>query len=111
MANIVKITEVHLYSGLTAEASECFECKKVLNDNGIKHISLFYGDDPQGHNDNFAALSTWSFGPEFKQYTFTKFPIVTWKEYYDDYERWIEVAQSSTELLNSNLVKNKALVK
>lgn len=110
MANIVKISEVVVYSGLTADAGDCFACKKMLDDNGIKYQLLHYADESQ-HVDNFAALSTWSFGPDYNQYTFTKFPLVIWKEFYDDYERWLNVAQSSTELAVSTLIKNKALVK
>lgn len=110
MANIVKINEVVLYTGLTADAADCYLCKKLLEDNGIKYVVLHYGDDSV-HPENFAALSTWSFGPNFTQYNFTKFPLVIWKEFYDDYERFLDVAQSSAELAVSNLVKNKELVK
>lgn len=110
MANIVKISEVVVYSGLTADAGDCYACKKLLDDNGIKHSLLHYADESV-HAENFAALSTWTFGPDFKQYKFTKFPLVFWKEFYDDYERFLNLAQSSTELAESNLIKNKAFVK
>ncbi len=110
MANIVKITEVTVYTGLTEDAGDCFACKKLLDQEGVKHNLLNYGHEPEVHAANFAALSTWTFGPDFKQHTFTKFPIVTWKEFYDDYERWMEVAVSSEELKNSNVIKHKAIV-
>lgn len=109
MANLVKITEVTLMTGFTAGAAECCACKKLLQDSGIKYQLLHYGDEST-HHTNFDALSTWTFGPNFEQRTFTDFPVVTWKEFYDDYERWIQVAQSSEELAASNLLKNISLV-
>jgi hypothetical protein len=109
MAEIVKITQVSLMVGITAGAAECYACKKILDDNGIKYQLLHYGDEST-HANHFDALSTWPFGPQFEQRTFTDFPIITWKEYYDDYERWLQVAQSSKELAESSLLKNASLV-
>jgi hypothetical protein len=110
MANIIKIKDVELIFGLTEGAHECFLCKQVLDQANIKFRVLHYGDDKsqQRQLDN---MSTWSFGADFKQYKFTEFPIVTWKEFYDDYERFLEVAQSAEELKASNLLKNASLIK
>jgi hypothetical protein len=110
MANLVKITEVNLYSGMTEDVQDCYACKAMLEKANIPFTHLFYNDN-QAHAPNFAALSTWSFGPDFQQYTFTKYPLVIWKEFYDDYERFVQVAQSSAELAKSNLIRFAPLVK
>jgi hypothetical protein len=99
----------YLYTAFTEDAAACFECKKILDEAGVKYSLLHYGDESQ-HQQNFDALGTWSFGPEFNTYTFKKFPIVVWQEFYDDYERFHQVAQSADELRASNLLKNASLV-
>jgi hypothetical protein len=108
MANIVKITEVYLYMGFTTpeSAAECVKVRAMLDDNGIKYQTLHYPDNSQ-HDACFSALSTWVFGPSFRQIAFKDFPIVHWKEFYDDWERHIEVVQSATELASSNLILHK----
>ena len=109
MANLIKIRDIVLYTALTEDATECYACKKLLNEHNIKYKVLHYGDESV-HQQNFDALSTWSFGPDYRQHEFKKFPIIHWNEYYDDYERYMEVATSLDELKNSNLIKNASLV-
>jgi hypothetical protein len=106
---LIKIKQVVLYTALTEDAAECFQCKKLLDDNKIKYTLLHYGDEST-HQQNFDALSTWSWGGDFRQVKFTKFPIIHWTEYYDDYERYMEVAVGLEELQASNLIKNASLV-
>lgn len=108
MANLVKISDVSMVCGLTSEqgATDAVTCKKILEQHSVPYSLLMYQDTDQ-HVLNIKALSTWSFGPDFKTYEFTDMPIVMWKEYYDDYERYQDVVHSSDELLASNLIKNK----
>jgi len=107
MANIVKITNVDLYTGMVSEqeAVEEVRCRQLLKQNNIPFNHLHYGDESV-HEQNFKALSTWTFGSDFQNYDFKKFPIVMWKEYYDDYERFHQVVTSFEDLKNSSLLKN-----
>lgn len=111
MANLVKIKEVVLYIGLTANASDCFSAKKLLDDANIKYTLLSYNNSDEFHYI-FDSLSTWHYGPRNNTYhkTFTDFPILHWKECYDDYEFQIESADGLVEIKNSNLLKNAKLV-
>lgn len=111
MANITKIVEVeiHIGSGTDTEVDEAFACKQFLVDNEIPHktqIHMFYGDD----ETKLRVLSSQVFGLDFTQHEFTKFPVVTWKEYYDDYERCLQVARTVSELADSNIVKFSQLL-
>lgn len=110
MANIVKITDVQLYAGFSQGVADAFECKKILDAAGVKYSLLMYHDEPT-IAANVAAISTWTFGSDFKQYAFTDFPVIVWKEFYDDYERFLQVATSSKDLAASTLIANKGLVK
>lgn len=109
MANLVKISKVYLIVGLgdTPEvAADCVVAKNMLDQNGIKYTILHYADKVD-HDANCKALSTWTWGIDFHQRTLTKFPIVYWTEYFDDYERFLDVAEGSVELAASALIKNK----
>lgn len=108
MANLIKITEVqlHIGPGTDTEVAECLQCKQILSENAIPHkthMFLFYGDDAQ----KLQVLGANVFGPDFSQYEFKTFPVITWKEYYDDYERFMQVATRVEQLNSSNVVLHK----
>ena len=111
MANIVKINAVRLCIGVTNPAAlqATFDCKQILDDNGIKYVNLIYPDTAQ-YPQIFENMSTWVFGSDFTQYNFDDFPILTWQEYYDDFEICDQVAFSTEMLLASNLIQFKQLV-
>lgn len=110
MANVVKITEVNLYAAMISEegAVACIRTKKFLEANNIQYAHYVYSDEAQ-IPPLFEALGTWTFGPEFRQVSFSSssFPFVTWKEFHDDYERFVEIAVGLNELAQSTLIKNK----
>jgi hypothetical protein len=107
MANLVKIKEVHIYMGFTDKAYECYQAKELLESSGITASILAYFDNSQ-HSGVFDALGTWTW--KDGQKTFSNFPIVTWKNCYDDFEVDIECAVGIDELRNSSLIANKHLV-
>jgi hypothetical protein len=111
MSNIVKIDNVRIYYGITTpEALQAiFDCKQILDDNNIPYGNLIY-NEVSAYPEIFANLSTWAFGTDFTQYTFTDFPIVTWQEFYDDFEVCDQVAISVEMLEASNLILLKELV-
>lgn len=111
MSNLVKIDDVRIYFGVTTpEALQAiFDCKQILDDNELPYVNLIYPDVAM-YPEVFANLSTWAFGKEFTQYTFDDFPIITWHEYYDDYEICDQVATSVEMLEASNLIQFKELV-
>lgn len=107
MANLVKISNVALYANF--DDIDVFTCKSILDNNYIPHQLLVY-TDKASLPSLFAALSTWSFGPNFTQYNLTKMPIIVWTEFYDDYERYANIALNSVDLQNSNLLANANLI-
>lgn len=106
---LVKIKDVCLYVGLTANGTECSNATKLLVDNGIEHKLLAYNDINQ-HSAVFSALNTWSWGPDQEIKTFTDFPIVHWTECYSDFTTQNFCVTSVAELNNSSLIANKELV-
>ena len=110
MANVVKIKEVLLYVGYTANALQCFLMKKYLEDNNVNFVLMNYSDDSH-HSDVFSAMSTWTYGraEEAKQHEIKDFPFVTWKEYYDDYEQSVQIAFSTLEI-HDKLLPKKDLI-
>lgn len=111
MAELVKIFDVNLYVAFTEDAAKCYEFLKYLKDNGITYNFLHYGDDPTAQNTTLAALSTWRFGAEYEQVTFTTFPLVIYKEGYDDWTTQHKYVRTMEELLASTLVTRKELAK
>lgn len=111
MPNIIKITDVNVYIGVTNPAAlqETFDCKALLDQNSITYHNLIYPDVSQ-YSSIFENLSTWVFGLDFTQYTFTDFPIVIWREYYDTYEICDQVVTSAAQLATSSLIANKELI-
>jgi hypothetical protein len=57
-----------------------------------------------------AALNTWYWGEAKQQRKFTRFPIVTWKEYYTDLYPMDFNTVGTKELENSTLLKNSGVV-
>lgn len=111
MSNLVKIDDVIIYFGVTTpEALQAiFDCKQILDDNNIPYVNVIY-PDVAVYPEVFTNLSTWAFGKDFTQYTFEDFPIITWHEYYDDYEVCDQVAISVETLQASSLIVHKELV-
>jgi hypothetical protein len=107
--SLVKIKDVVLYVGLTANGAECFNAQKLLADNNINHKLLAYNDISQ-HKGVFDSLNTWRWGAQAEQRVFTDFPIVHWTECYSDFSTQLKCAASVTELNNSVLIANKQLV-
>jgi hypothetical protein len=106
---LVKIKEVYLYVGPAESNVECTQIKKLLADNNIPHTVLAY-NDPSQHEGVFNALGTWGWGEGQEKRVFTEFPIVHWKELYDDYSSVLRCATSVNELNISSLILNKKLV-
>lgn len=109
MSNLVKIKDVVLYTAITEHAGECYACKKLLRDSNIAFKELCYADEST-HQENFDALGTWAFGSDYRSVKFTKFPIIHWTEFYDDWNRYVEVVDGLEQLKQSNLLKNAAKV-
>jgi hypothetical protein len=113
MANIVKIKEIHLYAGFTENAAETYTVKRMLDDRKIPYTFLQYGgNEEEIHAGVYSSLNTWNFGrpEEIYKKTFTDFPIVTWKEYYDDYEVALHVVDSASDLMASPIMTKKELI-
>jgi len=107
MANLVRINNVSFYASF--DNVDVFACKQLLDQNNIPYQFLVY-PEASSLPSLFAALSTWSFGPNFTQYNFTKTPLIIWTEYYDDYERYLNISLDSTNLATSNLLTNASLI-
>ncbi len=110
MSNLIKIDSIRFNIGLSTDASmvEQLACRKILVDEAIPHGVLMYSMDD--YSSVLGPLSSWVFGLEMREVLFTDFPVITWTEYYDDYNVVSECAASSAELATSNLVKFKNLI-
>lgn len=110
MANLVKIKEVYLYAGYDQHVQECYDIKKILEDNNIPHQFLVYADDSQ-HKGIFDSLSTWPFkgGPRPREEF--RFPLMYWRNLYDDYENDLELVIGIDEFNASGfMTKNVPIV-
>jgi hypothetical protein len=107
MSNLVKISNVTMYFGEN-NFSEQFQCKNFLDSNNILYSKVMIMANP---SDFFTSMSQNVFGDLFTMYTFSSFPIITWTEYYDDYDRFDNVSQSFSELTTSTLVTNASLIR
>jgi hypothetical protein len=107
MLNLIKIKNVCLYVGITDNTDDCITCKNILKDNNIPHTVQMCFDEK---NQELSLMQSRVFGPNFTQHEIKDFPFVIWTEFYDDYERFMEIALTLEELSNSNLVKYKNLV-
>lgn len=103
MADLVKIKDVYLYVALTEHAQECYDIKKILNDNNIPYTLLPYVDEVQ-HEGIFDALATWTFKGGQRSRVDFRFPLVYWTNLYDDYETDIELAIGLNEFNASGLI-------
>lgn len=106
---LVRIKDVSFYVGLTADAVACFEMKQFLNDNAIPYKLLAYMDDSV-HEHNFKALSSYTWGPNGEKREISRFPVLTWDEFDDDFNRVIECAVTIDEI-RAKLLPHKDLIK
>ena len=107
MSNLIKINNVTLYPNLSE--IDTLTCINSLTSANVTFTLNHFKDSDK--ESILMQLSSFTFGADYTERQFTKMPIIIWREYYDDYERWMECAVGSEELLNSNLIKNALLVK
>jgi hypothetical protein len=107
--NIARIKEVSFYVGLTEDAQACFDMKKFLDSQGISYKLLAYWDD-QAHEGNFKAMSTWTWGEKGEQREFTRYPVLTWQVFDEDFNSHLEYATNIAEVKNK-LLPHAALIK
>jgi hypothetical protein len=110
MANLVKITGVKLLTAMNSEAARMAsrECIAILKAADIEYDHLHYSDEQVPVI--LEGISSWAFGEKYEQYKMDSLPIVLYKTFFDDYERWIQVAKSPDELRNSVLLANTQLI-
>ena len=109
MSKVTKIDGVYLYTSGTLSTEEELATKKLLDDSGIPYTHLEY-NEPKQHPSIFSALSTWYWGVDRANRNFDRFPLVHWKEYYDDLYPMDFNAVGLQELKDSSLLKNKTVV-
>lgn len=109
MAKLVKIKDVYVYTGNTAEKVECTKALFLLKQKGIEYNNLEYNDSTEQHEANFKALSTWNFGEAENHYQlkFSKYPIVTWVECYDDWSTVQHAVEGLKALKESSLLNDQ----
>ncbi len=105
--NLIKISNVLFYGNTVTAIRETLEFELAL----AKHSIGRYHRIDLAFNPNVEAeLRTTCFGCDFQMFTDLTLPVVTWREYYDDYERWINIARTVSELDGSTLVNNLHLI-
>ena len=107
MANLVKIKKITVYTAMTADAAECWDAIKLLNDNNVPYNHLNWANDSTIPG-LYEALGTWNYfdGETMSHKTFTKLPIVHWECVYDDDAVATNAAHGFEELQNSQLMAN-----
>jgi hypothetical protein len=108
MANLLRINNISLY--LSFDSLDSYYFKKELDNQNIPY-ELIQCTIEEHEKGILEMLSSMTYGEDFAEYNFDKFPVATWREYYDDYERWIDVADTLEELKNSNIFKHKDLIR
>ena len=106
MGNLIKINSVTFYPHLSE--IDTLACLNMLTSANIKFNWGHFSDSEK--ESILMGLSSLVFGADYTERQFTKLPIIVWREYSDDYERFMECAAGSEELLNSNLIKYATLV-
>ena len=97
---ITKIANIYLYTGLTETGgNNSAKAKKWMDDNGIPHTNLWYGDAGQ-HEDVFKALNTWTFDTKVE---IKDFPFVIYDEIHEDGSKVIQCLYGFQAIKNSNL--------
>ncbi len=109
MTTLARIKDVSLYVGLTADVQACYDMKKFLEDNSVQYLLLAYMDET-AHEPNFKAMSTWTWGPEGEKREFSRFPILTWREFDTDFNEVLQYA-TTIEEVRTKLLPSKALIK
>lgn len=108
MANLLRIRDVYLYTAFNDDAVECLNAKKLLEEHNIPFSLLHYNS---GFDEAIAPLKTWYFAADPSetpvQRADAKFPLVHWKNIFDDDTQCLNVAIGLTELQNSQLIANK----
>ena len=100
---IVGITNVYLYTGLTATGgNDSALAVKWIEENNINDTNLWYGDHNQ-HPEVFDSLNTWGIG------TFDDFPFVIYEEVSDDGTTTHQALIGLSAITNSNLAELAAL--
>ncbi len=80
--SFVKIDDIHLYAGLTADAVDCYRVKKWMDDNNIKFVHLFYTDEIQCQ-EVIDTVNLWFVNPD-QPAVITKLPFVVYCEVVED---------------------------
>ena len=109
MPTLLKIKDVCLYVGMTDNVNDCLAFRNILKDSNVPYktsIIVF----PADQEATFNAVSNFVYGPDYVQHEITSFPFVIWTEFYDDYERFMEIALTVEQFKQSNVLKFKSLV-
>lgn len=108
-AKLIKICDILFYANTVDAIQQTFEMEFVLKHYGIgcfHRIDLAFNDP----TSLIGTLRTATYGLNFESFPNLTLPIVTWKEYYDDYERCVNIARSPKELQLSTLIVNLHLI-
>lgn len=108
-SKIIKIRDILFYADTAEHLRETLELELALRHHNIgcyHRIDIVFNDCEL----LITNLRTATYGVDFQMYPDLSLPIVTWKEYYDDYERCVDIARTPDELQTSNLIANLHLV-
>jgi hypothetical protein len=99
--NLIKIRNVLLYSDVEQAPAKTADLILALRTHNIGNYHIIDGS----HNPTIVdQLRSNCFDFDFCVYPSLTLPVITWQEFYDDYERALQVVQTVDELLQSNLV-------
>lgn len=117
MSTLTKISNVTVFAAsgrvpafLNQAVTDSVTAVNTLTSNSIAHdvVSDHAGDafPPQ----SLIGLSSREYGPSGVKFFLTHYPVVVWKETYDNGDEHWQIAKSLAELTTSNLIVHKSLI-
>lgn len=105
---LIKIKDVLLYVDRVNAKNQTTIFEAVLSYYGIG--SYHQIETSVDYENVLHKLQDSSYGPAFVSYPQLQLPVVTWKEFYDDFERFVQIAITPEDLMRSSLVANTNLI-
>ena len=111
MATLIKIDNVQMYINFdNIESYNCYALLKQKNLVQTGKVALTQLTNNDMVKEQCDTMGFLVFGPDYTEVTFTDFPVMIWREFYDDYERYLMCSTNSSDLANSNLILHSDLV-
>lgn len=93
---LIQVRDIVLYSDMLNQAHKTADFLLAFRTHKIGSYHVI--DVSHNQQETLDQLRTTLFGLDFKLHPLTTFPVVTWIECYDDYERYHQIAHTAQQL-------------